>query len=411
VDVVVIGAGLSGLTAAALLRQAGASVQIVEADRLIGGRIRAVRDPVSNRALADLGPTWVWPKYQPVAARWLDRLGIATFEQFNNGDAVITGYGPAPLRQPVPGQDGMVRIAGGPSAFIDALAGIVGTARIRTSAAVTGISEDGPTKLQIHLGSGEILTAGKVIVAIPLRVAAVSLRLPWAPVSLLDALSGTPTWMSSQAKAVALYERPFWRDAGLSGRIVSRNGPLFEAHDHCSADNTTAAIFGFVSWSPEHRKKLQLFQIRKQVQRFRIGERFLVLDRAAVDHIAHGKLGSCRTWCAECRYRDDPAGTWRGEAPVRILARILLQVVVERDAVGQADEQHDADVVVPVLADADRLQHLVHLLDLGIDLGGADAHAAGVERGIGTAVDDMPPWGVHSAKSPWVQTLSAKREK
>jgi monoamine oxidase len=255
VDVVVIGAGLSGLTAAALLRQAGASVQIVEADRLIGGRIRAVRDPVSNRALADLGPTWVWPKYQPVAARWLDRLGIATFEQFNGGDAVITGYGPAPLRQPVPGQDGMVRIAGGPSAFIDALAGIVGTARIRTSAAVTGISEDGPTKLQIHLGSGEILTAGKVIVAIPLRVAAVSLRLPWAPVSLLDALSGTPTWMSSQAKAVALYERPFWRDAGLSGRIVSRNGPLFEAHDHCSADNTTAAIFGFVSWSPEHRKK------------------------------------------------------------------------------------------------------------------------------------------------------------
>jgi monoamine oxidase len=135
------------------------------------------------------------------------------------------------------------------------LSGIVGTARIRTSAAVTGISEDGPNKLQIHLGSGEILTAGKVIVAIPLRVAAVSLRLPWAPASLLDALSGMPTWMSSQAKAVAVYERPFWRDAGLSGRIVSRNGPLFEAHDHCSADNTTAAIFGFVSWSPEHRKK------------------------------------------------------------------------------------------------------------------------------------------------------------
>jgi monoamine oxidase len=103
VDVVVIGAGLSGLTAAALLRKAGANVQIVEADRLIGGRIRAVRDPVSNRALADLGPTWVWPKYQPVAARWLDRLGIATFEQFNGGDAVITGYGPAPLPPAGPG--------------------------------------------------------------------------------------------------------------------------------------------------------------------------------------------------------------------------------------------------------------------------------------------------------------------
>ncbi len=61
--------------------------------------------------------------------------------------------------------------------------------------------------------------------------------------------------MSTQAKAVALYERPFWRDAGLSGRIASKIGPLVEAHDHTSADNTTAAIFGFVGWPPEARRK------------------------------------------------------------------------------------------------------------------------------------------------------------
>jgi putative DNA primase/helicase len=45
-NIVVIGAGLSGLTAAATLREAGASVQLVEADAHIGGRIRAMRDPV-----------------------------------------------------------------------------------------------------------------------------------------------------------------------------------------------------------------------------------------------------------------------------------------------------------------------------------------------------------------------------
>ena len=56
-DIIVIGAGMSGLTAAAL-REAGANVQLVEADAQIGGRIRALRDPVSKRALADLGPTW-----------------------------------------------------------------------------------------------------------------------------------------------------------------------------------------------------------------------------------------------------------------------------------------------------------------------------------------------------------------
>ena len=254
-DIVVIGAGLSGLAAAAILREAGASVHLIEADTHIGGRIRALRDPASKRALADLGPTWVWPKHQPVAARWLERLGMATFEQFNEGDAVIIGYGPVPLRQPMPGQDGMVRIAGGPSAFIDALARIIGDANIRTSALATGVFEDGLKRMVVRLGSGEAITAQKVIVSVPLRVAATTLHMPWAPQTLIDAMRRTPTWMSTQAKAVALYERPFWRDAGLSGRVASRIGPLVEAHDHTGVDKTPAAIFGFVGWSPEKRRK------------------------------------------------------------------------------------------------------------------------------------------------------------
>jgi monoamine oxidase len=253
-DIVVIGAGLSGLTAAATLCDAGAKVQVLEADTHIGGRIRALRDPVSQHALADLGPTWVWPKYQPVAARWLQELGLSTFEQFNEGDAVILGYGPAPVRQRLPGQDGMVRIVGGPTALIEALANRIGHASIRTSVSVTGISEVGKKQIAVQLGSGEVVTAEKVIVAVPLRVAAVTLNLPWAPPSLIDAMLSTPTWMATHAKAVALYESPFWRDAGLSGRIASRSGPLIEAHDHTGVDNTPAAIFGFVSWPPEQRR-------------------------------------------------------------------------------------------------------------------------------------------------------------
>ena len=254
-DVVVIGAGLSGLTAAATLRDAGASVLLIEADTHIGGRIRALRDPVSNRAIADLGPTWVWPKYQPVVARWLKMLGVRTFEQFNDGHAVITGYGPAPLYQPLPEQDGLIRIVGGPTALVDVLANRVGGANIQTSSPATEVSEDGPTGVAVRLDSGEIITAQRVIISVPLRVAATTIRLPWAPQTLFDAMRGTPTWMSTHAKALALYERPFWRDAGLSGRIASQRGPLVEAHDHTCADNTPAAIFGFVGWSPERRRK------------------------------------------------------------------------------------------------------------------------------------------------------------
>ncbi len=253
-DTVVIGAGLSGLTAAATLRGAGADVSVVEADAHIGGRIRSLRDIAGEHAVGDLGPTWVWPKYQPVAARWLERLGMATFEQFSEGDAVITGYGPTPLRQPVLSQDGMVRIQGGPSALIETLANQIGGSCLRTSARAVSVLQDGHKSVAINLSSGEVITAQRVIISIPLRVAATTLLLPWAPPALKDAMLGMPTWMSTHAKAVVLYERPFWRDAGLSGRIASRVGPLIEAHDHSGVDGSPAALFGFVGWSPEQRR-------------------------------------------------------------------------------------------------------------------------------------------------------------
>lgn len=213
-DVVVIGAGLSGLTAAATLIEAGIRVTVLEANSQIGGRIQPVYDPSSNQAVADLGPTWIWPKYQPVAARWLKNLGIESYEQFNTGNAVITGYAPEPMYQPLPSQDGMVRIVGGPTALIETLAQRVGSTNIRTNALVVEVCENGPDSVTIRLDAGETISAHRVVMAIPLRVAATTIRLPWAPPSLIQAMRDTPTWMSTHAKAVVRYERPFWRDVG-----------------------------------------------------------------------------------------------------------------------------------------------------------------------------------------------------
>ena len=215
----------------------------------------ALRDPDSGQYLGDLGPIWVWPRYQPIAAKWIRSLGLETFHQFNDGDAVLLGYGPKPLRQPLPGQDGMVRIVGGPSAFIETLCKRLDATSVRTSAAVTGIRADGLERVSISLGTGEVFKAKRVIVSVPLRIAAEKMEMPWAPKALMDAMQRTPTWMSTHAKAVVLYEQPFWRDAGMSGRIASRTGPLVEAHDHSGIDGTPAAIFGFVGWPLDTRQK------------------------------------------------------------------------------------------------------------------------------------------------------------
>ncbi len=69
-------------------------------------------------------------------------------------------------------------------------------------------------------------------------------------------------------------------------------------------------------------------------------------------------------------------------------ADALFQRLVERDPVAQLDEQHDADVAVPFLADGQRLEHVGNLLDLAIDFRRADAYAARIQHRVGTAEND-----------------------
>ena len=88
-DVVVIGAGASGLTAANELKKAGHSVVVVEARDRVGGRLWT--DTIDG-AMLELGGQWVSPE-QDALKDTLAELGLERYSRYREGDSVYLDAG------------------------------------------------------------------------------------------------------------------------------------------------------------------------------------------------------------------------------------------------------------------------------------------------------------------------------
>ncbi|WP_371225442.1 flavin monoamine oxidase family protein [Roseovarius sp. 2305UL8-3] len=242
--IAIIGGGLSGLALASHLERAGQDYHLFEARDRLGGRIKTF----SHGGTAfDLGPSWFWPGQPRMAALARD-LGLEVFDQHFEGElAFEEADGQVSHGRGMSSMQGSWRLKGGMSGLIHGLALALPENRIHQGHAVRLVSRD----QTVHFADGKTCDADQIVLALPPRVAAG--MLPEGD-ALRPAMEAIPTWMGGHAKFVAVYEHPFWREAGLSGDAMSRHGPLVEIHDVSGpAPGDLAALFGFLGVPAGHR--------------------------------------------------------------------------------------------------------------------------------------------------------------
>ena len=259
-DAVIVGGGLSGLRTATVLAAGGLDIVILEAAVRLGGRILSIDAGSSGLTCRfDMGPAWFWPEMQPRMRRLVADLGLAAYEQQATGETLLERSAlHSPQRVPTMKQEPTsFRIIGGMAAMVETLSARLAPDQIQRDRRVTRLEIDSDVVI-VHALSSDGLDSAfrsrRVIIAMPPRLAAETIIFsPGLPSQLERAMQHTPTWMAGQAKYVAVYREPFWRDAGLSGAARSAVGPLVEIHD-ASIPEGLAALFGFVGLAAAQRQ-------------------------------------------------------------------------------------------------------------------------------------------------------------
>jgi monoamine oxidase len=344
-DVVVIGAGLSGLAAALEVERAGKSVIVLEARDRVGGRTLNVA--LEDGDVVEIGGEWTGP-YQDRLAALAKELGIATYPTYNTGDNVYwrngslqryASTGPLGAIPPDTGDveafaalqllnrmalrvprdapwtaaeadswDGQtfetwklahtltdgarflldlgieavwaaeprdisllhilfyIHAAGNEDnpGTLDRLINVAGGAQERRfvggSQRISLLMAErlgrrvilgAPVRRLVQAGSrvnaeadSVTVMARSAVVAVPLAVGAAIRYDPILPGARAQLLQRYP--MGSCVKCMAVYDKPFWRDEGLTGQATSDTGPCRVTFDNTPNDGAPGVMMGFI---------------------------------------------------------------------------------------------------------------------------------------------------------------------
>ncbi len=400
-DVIIIGAGFAGLTAARRLLEAGRNILLVEARNRVGGRVYT--HWLDENTYVDLGGQWIGPT-QDRAYDLAHELNVDTYRTYNQGKNVIAldgrvkfyvglipkidlpsllnidlvikrlekMAGKVNLDRPweTPGAtrldsrtlatflDKTVRFGnarkvleagldtvfavtpaelsllhalfyiksgtsldcllnidngaqqdrftGGAQLPADRLAAIIGD-RLRLDSPVRRISQGGP--VVTVSGAGFEFQTRKVIVAIPPALAG---RIEYHP--LLPARRDQLTQrmpMGTVVKCFGIYERPFWRDKGMSGQAVADNAHFTQTTFDCSpADGSRGILLGFCL-ANRARRFLELTETERRKEILGSFVRFFGKEAAEPLHYIE-KSWADEEWSRGCYAGMFPPGVWTG---------------------------------------------------------------------------------------------------
>lgn len=244
-DIVIIGAGLTGLTLAYLLRNTAYKINIIEARERLGGRIFTAYQ--NDKAPIDMGATWFNNSHSHLIT-FLEELNIDVFEQLLGDKAFyepssLTPYQLVPLPN---NSDPSYRIKGGSSALINTLAKSISQDNIFCNEVVTSINEeaDGIT-IQSHKNT----FVSKIVISTlpPYLLQSTIIITPNLPSDIQEVMESTHTWMGESIKVGLRFKDPFWKANNSSGTIFSNEGPITEFYNHSNYENNLYALKGFIN--------------------------------------------------------------------------------------------------------------------------------------------------------------------
>jgi monoamine oxidase len=242
--IIIIGAGLTGLTLAYRFRQAGIRALVLEGRSRSGGRIYTHQ--VTGQAPVEMGATWLGLKHRHLVSL-LKELVLPIFQQ-QLGTVAMYDLGPGQATERIPfpsGQEPSFRIQGGSSSLINALLERLDPDQVIFDESVEYLDFSGPEVI-IRTSTKEYRTE-RVVSTLPPNLLVSNIEFtPALPKEVENLARQTHTWMGESIKAGMRFPSPFWRKGYQSGTLFSNAGPFTETYDHADFEDDHFAMKGFL---------------------------------------------------------------------------------------------------------------------------------------------------------------------